>query len=790
MFGWTKKARIRRKQVRLQRAKSDATLRGGNGRRLTSWTVLTSLVFIVAAAAISLLGEAGLEYSIGQQIDDPVYARVTFQVPDPARTAANQRAARASTPSYYKLSAKALTVDRIRSDLKRLYQAAADANTLEEYTQALEADGWPAETRAYQYLRGKVDLPGDAGRADFERKVDDLPLEDEYVARGVFREPRDPPSTVDFILLEVAGPEGEVTSKKVFHRNLVHQGNDSALRGSAGEIAKRLLGYRSDLDSTVEAIVLAAFREEPTIVFDQERTVEAMREAEEAVPEATTTYEEGKPFLAAGVQLGAEGLELLKAHRAAYLDFMETDDPAARLLRQERLFQRVGIVALVTLLSIGLLVYTRLHQPRIFQVRMRTVAFAVLLLGTLLGARLLDMNWPQIPELVLAPCLLAASVLAIVYPQRFAVGAICIVAVLVTAVVDGSLTFLITLFTAVAVAANQLDEIRSRTKLISAGLVTALAVMIASSASGLVDGHSYRFIVYHALWAGGCALMAAFVVSGLLPFIERAFRVATSLTLLEWRDPTKPLLQHLARSCPGTYNHSLVIGTLAEAACESIGANGLLAQVGSLYHDIGKIPKAQYFAENQEGGISRHDNLAPNMSLLIILGHVKDGVEMAKEYKLPRVLHQFIEEHHGTTVVRYFHHVASEKQPQIASGKHDREVPEAEFRYPGPKPRSRESVAVMLCDGVESAVRALHEPTVGRIESVVHQLVTSRLNDEQLSDCDMTMREIRLVEESLVKSLCAIYHGRVAYPKARKDSEEGADADEPDKTVKHERVSV
>jgi len=256
-----------------------------------------------------------------------------------------------------------------------------------------------------------------------------------------------------------------------------------------------------------------------------------------------------------------------------------------------------------------------------------------------------------------------------------------------------------------------------------------------------------------------------------LPFIERAFSIATALTLLEWRDSRNPLLQLLAQEAPGTYNHSLVLSNLAESACEAIGANGLLTQVGALFHDIGKVHKAEYFAENQEGRINRHDNLAPTMSLLIILAHVKDGMEMAKEYKLPRVLHHFIEEHHGTTVVRYFHHAASEKQPRIASGKHDREVPEAEFRYAGPKPSSRESAVLMLCDAVEGAVRSLPDPTPGRIESIVHQIVTDRLNDGQFDHCDITLRQIRQVEDSLVKSLCSIYHGRVAYPKATKGGE-------------------
>lgn len=165
--------------------------------------------------------------------------------------------------------------------------------------------------------------------------------------------------------------------------------------------------------------------------------------------------------------------------------------------------------------------------------------------------------------------------------------------------------------------------------------------------------------------------------------------------------------------------------------------------------------------------MNRHDRLAPTMSLLIIVGHVKDGIEMAKAYGLPRVLHQFIAEHHGTTVIRYFHHVASEAASKNTRlrGRHDRDVPESEFRYPGPKPRSRETAILMICDGCEGAVRALPEPTPGRIETVIHQVIMERLNDGQFDDCDITLKELNVVEQSLVKSLCAIHHGRIKYPK-------------------------
>ena len=754
----------------MQRAKTTDTLRRRVLRQVASWPVLAGVLFVIAAASIALVGGATLSYSIGQYVASPISADVDFQVRDPRRTETLREAARAATPSYYSPNARALTFDRIRADLLGLYRAAADADTFEAYEASLGDVGWPAEHNAYTRLRSLVDLPGDAGRIQYDQWVDALPLEREYVVESPLREPRrGTKSATDFIVLEVVADDGHVTAREIRHSNLVPQSNDKALRGSAAAVVKRFAAF--ELRPTVEAVVLGGFRKQPTIVFNDERTSAKMREAKEATPDAMTAYEKGKRLISAG-ELDSEGYQLLLAHRRAYSAFLGQNTAEAARLRWERWLQRGGMITLVVLLSIGLLVYTGMNQPRVFEIRTRTIAFAVLILGTLLAARLLDLKWPHIPELVFGPCLLAGIMLAIVYPRRFATGAMCMTAVIVTTIVGGDLFFMLTLFTGVALVVYQLDEIRSRTKLISSGVVTAVAMMIASAAGGFLTKQRYDFVVEHAGWAGLCALLASFVASGVLPFIERMFRAATSLTLLEWRDPTKPLLQLLARKSPGTYNHSLVLGTLAEAACESIGANGLLAQVGALYHDIGKIHKAEYFAENQEGRVNRHDSLAPTMSLLIILGHVKDGVATAKEYKLPRILHQFIEEHHGTTVVRYFHHMASERQPRIASGKHDREVSEAEFRYGGPRPRSRESAVVMLCDGVESAARALQEPAVGRIESVVHQIVMDRLNDGQLDDCDITLKEIRKVEESLVKSLCGIYHGRLAYPKARREREE------------------
>ncbi len=763
MWNWLSKQTARRRQVREQRVRVGETIRSRLVRRIFSWPFVGSTVFLVAVCAVSQLGPSGPVYAVGQFIDRPIHADVDFQVKDPRRTAMDREAARAATPSHYLL--RKLASDRIRADALRLYEVAAGADTFEHYAETLDDLQWPTEPMAYSRLRRLAELPDDRGRTQYQQWLDSLPLEREYIVPGLPLEQRNPPSAADHIVVETVAAEGVPSLLTVPLGQLVQQSHERSVRGSAAELVRRIPAY--ELRNTLEAVIFKAFREQPTLVFNQERTAEKMREAEERTPEVVILFEKTKPFIQPGV-LGSDNFALLRAHDEAFQAFLGQDTPEARRLRRTLLLQRLGVVSMVAFLALGLLAYAALHHGRVFELPSRTFAFFGLLVATLLVSRMVRPYWP---ELIFLPGVLASTVLAIAYPRRFALGAAALTALLITACVQGDVPLLYTFTTALALTVYQLDEIRSRTKLIGAGAATALATMAVAAAAGFASKHTLEFIGHQALAAGGSTLLAAFVASGILPFIERIFRIATSLTLLEWRDPTRPLLQLLAHEAPGTYNHSLVVGTLAEAACDTIGANSLLAQVGGLYHDVGKIPKAEYFAENQEGGINRHQNLAPTMSLLIILGHVKDGIEMAREYKLPRVLHSFIEEHHGTTVVRYFHQVASERQPLLSVGKHDREVSESEFRYAGPKPRTRESAVVMLADGVEGAVRALPERTVGRIEAVVREIVMDRLNDGQFDDCDITLKEIAKVEESLVKALCGIYHGRLTYPKLRKREE-------------------
>jgi putative nucleotidyltransferase with HDIG domain len=204
------------------------------------------------------------------------------------------------------------------------------------------------------------------------------------------------------------------------------------------------------------------------------------------------------------------------------------------------------------------------------------------------------------------------------------------------------------------------------------------------------------------------------------------------------------------------------VATISETAAEAIKVNSLLCRVASYYHDVGKINKADYFCENQTDGANRHLNLSPSVSLLIIIGHVKDGVEMAKEYNLPTSIIHFIQQHHGTTLVEFFYHQACTQQ-ELNQPDHPA-VSEVQYRYPGPKPRTKECAIVMIADAVESATRAMQEPTPQRIESLVDDIVMKRLLDGQFDECELTMRELQQVQRSCVKSLLAIYHGRIPYP--------------------------
>jgi putative nucleotidyltransferase with HDIG domain len=382
------------------------------------------------------------------------------------------------------------------------------------------------------------------------------------------------------------------------------------------------------------------------------------------------------------------------------------------------------------------------------------------------------------------PLVLLGMTVAIAYHRELALLVSVSVALIITLSLGQSLPQYILLSAAVVGPILMLDRIRSRTRLIYVGLGGAAIVFLTAVGVGTLAGQAYGIshtthlvpaegaevfsqtvfttrLVEGAGWLAFCVALAGFVMTGLLPFIEQLWDIQTDISLLELGDAAHPLLQELARTAPGTYNHSINVASLAEAAAEAIDANGLLVRVGAYFHDIGKILKPAYFIENQSEMANQHDSLVPTMSTLVIIAHVKDGANLGRQHRLPKSIIDFIEQHHGTTLVEYFYRQAAKRTEENPD---QGQVDENSYRYPGPKPQTTEAAVMMLADAVESASRTLVEPTPSRIESLVHEIAMKRLQDGQFDECALTLRELHLVEDVLVKSLIAIYHARVRYP--------------------------
>ncbi|OHB51568.1 MAG: hypothetical protein A2Y12_16460 [Planctomycetes bacterium GWF2_42_9] len=444
---------------------------------------------------------------------------------------------------------------------------------------------------------------------------------------------------------------------------------------------------------------------------------------------------------------------------AAACSFLFSINLSHSLISYRPVHQIVAMVIFVLILcgACGLYIYR--FNFRLLKSPVRSAAIVSLFL-VLLTLTKLSLLFRGSSYLAVAIAVGGAIILAIVYEQRFALAMSFTYSMLacMAAGREWDFSLFLTMITGTIASSFLLREVRTRVKILEVGIFAGGAVFLMSFAMDLFAQGWNRKIFAEAGWAATGVVCVAVIIQAFLPIIERVFRIATSMTLLDYSDANQPLLKKLAMDAPGTYSHSLLIGSIAEAAAESIGANGLLCRVGAYYHDIGKIGKPKYFVENQMGSASRHDQLSPAMSQLIISGHIRDGLDLAQEYGLPSVIRQFIETHHGTTLIEYFYEEARKK----ANG--DIPPAESEFRYSGPRPQTKEAAIVMLADSIEGAVRAQTEVTPTKIETIVHNMAMKRLQDGQFDECELTLKELSKIEETLSKSLAAHYHGRVAYP--------------------------
>lgn len=499
-----------------------------------------------------------------------------------------------------------------------------------------------------------------------------------------------------------------------------------------------------------------------TLKWDRELSKQERIRAARNVPVVMKEYLPGEPLrklnyqgeestvIAAFSPLDEMDLQLLRAEHQAYV---ASQTWWQRVLRSISFF---GMFAALFLLFTGYLYY----RDRDVLDNVKHFATLVALMTATLGVMWLvatNLQWRA--EII--PLTLFAMTIAIVYNVELAIVASAIVALAFSAGHGYGLGEFVILAAASSTTSLLCRSIRSRTTLVYVGLITAAAVFPTVLGVYYMLGQPLTDdLLIEALWYAGGAGFAGLCMAALLPFLERWFEVLTDISLLELSDANHPLLRELVQRAPGTYNHSINVASISEAAANAIGANGLLCRVGAYYHDIGKIRKPEYFIENQSGE-NKHEQLLPTMSTLVIIAHVKDGAEIARRHRLPKRIIDLIEQHHGTTLVEYFYRRAEQQNKTADSGD---TVEEKDYRYPGPKPQTPEAAVMMITDAVESASRALREPTPGSIENLVQKIVKKRLDDGQFDECGITLRQLHTIQESVIKSLNAMYHSRIQYP--------------------------
>lgn len=506
-----------------------------------------------------------------------------------------------------------------------------------------------------------------------------------------------------------------------------------------------------------------------TLSYDATNTERELNRAIENLEMQKRTFEPGERLeqhrrtldlrgITAAVPFSQDDLDLLYAEHQALI---KSEGWGKKLTRSFFfLLTAVGFFGLIAQ-------YLNFREPRILNDLKHFSFLLTLVTGTLILAWLVAISSTWRAEII--PVMMLAFLIAIAYRIELAVFLSTIVALFFTLAHGYSMAEFVTLFVASSVSAFLCYRIRSRTRLVNISVVVAAIVFPTVIGVNYLLGQplTSALLAEAILFAGG-ACLAGLVITALLPFLEHLFGLETDIKLLELIDQNDTLLRELIQRAPGTYNHSINVASISEAAAEAIGANGLLCRVGSYFHDIGKIRKPDYFIENQTG-VNKHDDLVPAMSRLVIIAHVKDGVELARTHGLPQRVIDLIEQHHGTTLVEYFFRRAEMLELEKAAEIQE-DIDEAGYRYPGPKPQTLEAAVLMLTDAVESASRALREPAPARLESLVFDITKKKIDDGQFDECPISMNQLYLVQRSLIKSLNAMHHARVQYPEKQMQS--------------------
>jgi putative nucleotidyltransferase with HDIG domain len=722
-------------------------------------TLIRIVLVLLASIAMCFVIEAWdppLKYRTGYTPSHNIVARVPFTNPNPEATKLAQLRARSQVRYVYAQDAAPLEQlrARLRNTIKELTAAAelkdADPQIWNDFqlppppnkTQNAENTQNTQKTREEQFLEFRSEFTGTDKIERLEQILAVVlgPYEQRGLIDKLLQEPGE--GNQDEIRVHPVGQAEPLQTVKVA----------DVLLGDGAVIRDNLRNHIDNKDIADRLFAWLRPKLVTTLKIDTEETALAIKKAVSDVAPVMDSYLAGATLAEAGKSLEPDQIQLLRLEYTAVL--------AGRPLYY-RITRATAMTVMIFTAFMLCGIFTRYRQGVPISGLTRQIVMLIFAVGTVALARWISMDrWRG----EILPLLLFGMTTAIVYRLEFALLLTGVLSLIIVSALGQGLPEMLLLMGVATTAILNLGRIRSRSKLIFVGMFSAAVAFLLSVGLGLVSDQPFDLIMFlHAAIVGLWTLTAGFVMTGLLPFIEHMFGILTDLSLLELGDVSHPLLQEMVRRAPSTYNHSVTVGSIAEAAAEAIGARGLLCRVGAYFHDIGKMLKPGYFIENQgPDEDNRHESLVPAMSTLVIIAHIKDGSDLARQHHLPQPIIDMIVQHHGTTLVEYFFDRAQQQ-----SDPQNGEVDESNFRYPGPKPQTKEAAVLMLADAVESASRTLVDPAPARIESLVREIAERRLDDGQFDESGLTLRELRAVERSLVMSLTSIYHGRIKYPEQK-----------------------
>ncbi|MBI4446159.1 MAG: HDIG domain-containing protein [Acidobacteria bacterium] len=734
---------------------------------LSPLELLLGLVFtiIVASLLVGYQFESLPDYKIGDIADRNIEASYNFTVEDTEATLRKEQETLEAVPGIFNLDL------RINSRIEGELRAAFAEGRVQ-----LEQE------KSHLNLRPAQPLPQGTRQRLLPLLIEKLPRLDQ---EGVLETLLDHSFSQDLEnqmvrLLQEAmkypgvvlsrDPLGLYQSRGIILRNTV-SGQDEMLEDWTSvrdlEQARNLLRHSSfELtqlkDAEREKVVRFLERRiVPNLAYNAAASGDLEELALREVDPVLIQVKKGRTLVRAGDEIRARELMLVNALK--------------RLKQPRRLLgQFVGIGLLVGCLLYALWHYLLAHQERHKKIRNHYVLLVLVLAISLIVTRLFMALADVVAQslateslrhpshfYLFAPFALGALLIILLVDVNFAV-LYSVTFALCTALMSGEISLFVYALMGSWAAIYALDQYRERSVIVRAGAVIGAVNVLVAFALQLYQGQNgFNWDLFALRSVGGLTsgLFAAMLASLLLPVLESLFEITTDIRLLELSNLNTELLRKLALEAPGTYHHSIMVGTLGEAAAEAIGANALLVRVGAYYHDIGKMKKPEYYVENQIYTANKHENLSPSMSSLIIASHVKDGLAMAEEANLVPKVRDMIPQHHGTRLMTYFYQKAKE-----AAEEKGEEVSENDFRYPGPRPQTKEAAILMLSDQVEAAARTLQDPAPGQIRSMIRRLVQSTIQDGQFDECDITMSELEKISQAFERVITTMYHHRIEYP--------------------------